>query len=392
MRKFTVKNIRYFISWWFVYWRWEILYRILYVIIPINKSLVCLISWKGKYFNCNPKAIAEYITQHNKQGLKIIVVVDSPNQYKLEYPDIKFVKTKSIGHLIAQLSCRFFIANVRMSEFEKKTGQFYIQTWHGMGPKKSEKDSLDTLTPKYIQNAIRDCNQTDLMLSGSKWQTDWIKKSTWYKGEILEVGTPRDDCFFDKEAYSIKKNKVYSTYRINSEVKLLLFAPTFRSVGEIARNRIDIDALLQALSDKFGGDYVLLLRMHPNVSKQSLPEIYAKYLSEKVFDATLYPDMQDLLCAADVLITDFSSVSTEFVMQDKPCFLYIPDYNLYDRGLYFNPEEMPFPFSFNEKELTDSIYTFDTATYLSNLSLYKKKIGMIEKGKACETLVEYLVY
>ena len=391
MKKITLKKIKHFVTWWFVYWRWELLYHLLYKILPIDNRLVCSISWKGKYFNCNPQAIASYLSQHKMLKLKIVAVVDYPQQYKLQFPDIKFVKTKSIGHLLAQLSCKIFIANVRMAEFEKKKGQYYIQTWHGMGPKKSEKDSSDTLSSDYINNAKYDCYQTDLMLSGSQWQTDWIKKSTWYKGKILEVGTPRDDCFFHTNVYLIMKNKVYSTYKINPSVKLVLFAPTFRSAGEIAQNSIDVDDLLNAFSRKFGEEYALLLRLHPNVAKQPLPEIYSKYLSSKVYNATLYPDMQDLLCAADVLVTDFSSVSTEFVMQDKPCFLYIPDYDTYDRGLYFKPNEMPFPYSYNNKDLIEKILNFNMDYYLENLSSYKMRIGMVEKGNACEKILDFLM-
>ena len=125
------------------------------------------------------------------------------------------------------------------------------------------------------------------------------------------------------------------------------------------------------------------------MSKQPLPEIYAKYLSNKVFNATSYPDMQDLLCAADVLITDFSSVSTEFVMQDKPCFLFIPDYTTYDRGLYFTPEEMPFPYAFNDKALIKNVQMFDVDSYRKKLYAYKQRIGMIENGLACEKTAQY---
>lgn len=390
MKEINIKKAKHFVVWWTTYWRWNLLYKLLYNRLPINKKRICVISWKGKYFNCNPKAIALYISKHNKEKYQIIAVVDNPNLYKNEFPKIKFVKTKSVGHLFAQLSCKIFIANVRMAEFEKKQGQIYVQTWHGMGPKKSEKDSCDTLSVAYVKDAIKDCCQTDIMLSGSKWQTDWIRNSTWYKGNILEVGTPRDDCFFDNEEYTKKKMRVYETYDISPACKIVLYAPTFRSAGEIAQNSIDVHSLLKALSYKFGNDFVLLLRLHPNVAKQPLPEIYAKYLSLKVYNATAYPDMQDLLCASDVLITDFSSVSTEFVMQDKPCFLFIPDYKTYDRGLYFKPEDMPFPYSVDDKQLIDNIIKFDEILFKNKLSSYKIRIGMNETGTACQKIQAYL--
>ena len=391
MKKYlSIKRICHFITWWSVYWRWEILYKLLHPVMPVDSKTVCVISWYGRFFNCNPAAIASYLSNHNKIGLKIVAIVDDPAQYEKYYPNIHFVKVKSLGHLKAQLSCKVFISNVRMAEFDKKPGQIYIQTWHGMGPKKSEKDSCDTLTELYVQKAIKDCNQTDLMISGSKWQTEWIKKSTWYTGDILEVGTPRDDCFFHKNEYKERRKRVYTTYRINHDKKLILYAPTFRSACEIAQNSIDVDALIKACSAKFGQEYVLLLRLHPNVAGKPLPEIYAKHISKKVFNATLYPDMQDLLCASDVLITDFSSVSTEFVMQDKPCFLYIPDYKSYDRGLYFKPEEMPFPYSFDDRQLVETVRDFNFNIYLQEVHSYKNTIGMCENGASCAKVQDFI--
>lgn len=386
----SFKRIKHSIVWRVSKWKWALLHKLLFRLVPICQNKVCVISWGGKYFNCNPKAIATYIASHNCNNLHVVAVVNSPIQYKASYPNIKFVKTKSFGHLIAQLSCKFFIANIRMTDFQKKSGQIYIQTWHGMGPKKSEKDSLRSLSEEYIKDAVKDCIQTDIMLSGSKWQTDWIKNSTWYKGKILEIGTPRDDCFFNKGECQENKSKVYSTYGIDLSLKIILYAPTFRSLREIAQNSLDIDTLLNTFSKKLGGEYVLLLRLHPNVANQPLPESYAKFLSTKVVNATTYPDMQDLLCASDVLITDFSSVSTEFVMQDKPCFLYIPDYKTYDRGLYFQPEDMPFPYSFDNKQLIECIQMFNKESYYKKANAYKALIGLKENGCACENLAEYL--
>lgn len=388
--KISLKRIKHSIIWRWTNWRWTLLHKLLFRLVPVFKKRICVISWGGKYFNCNPKAIATYIATNNYNHLQVIAVVNNPKEYKATYPNIKFVKTKSIGHIIAQLTCKVFIANIRMTDFQKRPGQIYIQTWHGMGPKKSEKDSLKSLAEEYIQDAVKDCNQTDIMLSGSRWQTDWIKNSTWYKGKVLEIGTPRDDCFFNKEEHRENKSRVYVTYGIDFSTKIILYAPTFRSLGEIAQNSIDIETLLATFSEKFGSEFVLLLRLHPNVANKPLPETYAKHLSTKVFNATTYPDMQDLLCASDVLITDFSSVSTEFVMQDKPCFLYIPDYKTYDRGLYFQPEDMPFPYSFDNKQLIECIQMFNKESYYKKANAYKALIGLKENGRACENLAEYL--
>ena len=96
--------------------------------------------------------------------------------------------------------------------------------------------------------------------------------------------------------------------------------------------------------------------------------------------------MQDLLCAADVMITDFSSVSTEFAVQRKPCFLYAPDYNSYDRGLYLIPNQMPFMFSETEEQLLSNIRNFDGKKYSMAVDKYWKLLGIKENGTACQAV------
>ena len=78
-------------------------------------------------------------------------------------------------------------------------------------------------------------------------------------------------------------------------------------------------------------------------------------------------------------------------MQDKPCFLYIPDYKTYDRGLYFQPEDMPFPYSFDNEQLIECVHMFDQESYKEKVNAYKILIGMQEKGCACEKLARALM-
>ena len=46
----------------------------------------------------------------------------------------------------------------------------------------------------------------------------------------------------------------------------------------------------------------------------------------------------ELLCCADVLITDYSSVFFEFLLMDKPIIFFAPDYDIYSqsRGFYLD--------------------------------------------------------
>lgn len=64
--------------------------------------------------------------------------------------------------------------------------------WHS--PKKIEADMPD-LTTSYKQMAIRDSQMIDLFVSGSSFMTRIYHNSFWYSGNMLEVGTPRNDIF-----------------------------------------------------------------------------------------------------------------------------------------------------------------------------------------------------
>lgn len=387
-KKITLHRILHGIKWRWEHRRWDVLYPICSKMFPVSSNKVCFISWNGAHFNCNPKAIATYAAEHNYDGkLQLIAVVNHPNLYRSQYRGIKFVRTFSLKHIYILATCKMLVANIRMSSFNKRKGQLYIQTWHGTGPKKSEKDSVAVLDKVYIDSAIKDCRQTDLMLSGSIYFSKWIRHSTWYTtGKILEAGTPRYDDFFNQKIYDTLKKRVLEKYHIGEHTKLVMYAPTFRSLTEIDNYGFDSEILIKTFEEKFGGEWKLLLRFHPNVANFPLPDIFAKHLSRYVINVTQYDDMQDLLCAADILITDFSSVSTEFAVQRKPCFLYAPDYDSYDRGLYLTPDQMPFMFAETEGKLLCNIRTFDESKYTAAVDKYWKLLGIKEKGTACQAV------
>ena len=55
--------------------------------------------------------------------------------------------------------------------------------------------------------------------------------------------------------------------------------------------------------------------------------------------------MQELLCATDTLVTDYSSTIGEALVSNKKCFIYAYDYEKYkkNRGLVMDLIDLPFP-------------------------------------------------
>ena len=78
MKEINLEKVKHFIIWWITYLRWKVLYNILYSSLPINEKRICVVSWNGRYFNCNPKAIATYLSAHNQEKMQVIAIVDNP--------------------------------------------------------------------------------------------------------------------------------------------------------------------------------------------------------------------------------------------------------------------------------------------------------------------------
>ena len=147
--------------------------------------------------------------------------------------------------------------------------------------------------------------------------------------------------------------------------------------------------ILGALRNRFKNEFVLLYRFHHQLynSKERI-EFY-----ENGIDVTLYPDIQELLVAADVVITDYSSLMWDFSLQRKPVFLYQSDAKEYEnnRGFYAPVSEWPYPQAHTQDELIELIVHFDNEAYLRELNLFLEKYGSCDDGHASERVVKRIM-
>ena len=122
---------------------------------------------------------------------------------------------------------------------------------------------------------------------------------------------------------------------------------------------MDTNNILQTLREKFGGDWVIAIRLHPHVKKYS-EELYE--FGEYVVDASYYPDIQELLVSSDIAITDYSSCIFDFMLSKKPGFIFATDIKEYntERGFYYPLESTPFPVASTNDTLAENIRNFDS--------------------------------
>lgn len=353
---------------------------------PIKKNKVFIYSYYGGQYGCNPKYLSEYIYAHYPQGRFDVVWAFNDLASKKHLKGFRKVKNMSISYFYELCTSKIVITNFRTTDlYVKRNNQYYIQTWHSsLRLKQIEKDTEETLPKQYVQMAKKDSIKCDLLVSGCQYSTDIFKRSFWYDGEIFEHGTPRNDVLFQND--DKRRNAVLEQLDISKEKKILLYAPTFRKDNNLDSYNLDYASVLEKLEAKFGGEWIVLVRLHPHLINQSNRLIYGN----NVLDVTSFDDIQELLLISDVLISDYSSLMFDFSITNRPCFLYVPDVKEYikgDRKLYFNLMELPFKSVTNNEDLIEEIEKFKNEEYKRNLAEFSNQIGSFEEGHACEQLL-----
>ncbi|MFC4620083.1 CDP-glycerol glycerophosphotransferase family protein [Camelliibacillus cellulosilyticus] len=352
---------------------------------PIKNNKIFFMNYYGSGYGCNPKYMTEYLLNHYPKGTFDVVWAFNDIRANDHLTGFRQVKTMSWRYFFDCCTAKVIVTNFRTTDaFVKRRGQYYIQTWHSsLRLKQIEKDAEKTLPAHYVRMAKRDSNKIDLLISGCAYGTAIFRRAFWYSGEIMTCGTPRNDLFFQRSD-SVRK-RIFDRLGLSRQVKVMLYAPTFRSGGGFEVYQWGYQNLLNKAKERFGGEWVFLVKHHPHLSA----EASRLESSDRVIDVTAYDDTQELLSIADILVTDYSSLMFDFALTRRPCFLYVPDLDTYvkkDRNLYFDLKRLPFISARSEGELIQAIDGFQADVYETRLKSFLAEIGTYESGGACPAI------
>ena len=354
---------------------------------PFHPKRIIFTSYLGKQYSCNPKYISEYIQKHAPE-YEIVWAFQSPEEFsELEKYGIRLVKYNSFPFIRLCLSSGYIVTNVRdMNHIPFTHRQTVINTWHGGGAYKTVGSSTAVQSPseRFRQNIAHKTNLT--FLSSSKAFTDLtLRNSFHHNGKILECGMPRNDILIHTADSDLRK-KVLDHFHLPADQKLLIYAPTYRENKTASDYSFDTKAVKTMLSQRFGGNWSILFRCHYYIVED------AKNLSSDYINASDYPDMQELLYAADMLITDYSSSIWDFSFTGRPCLLYATDLNDYQvsQGFYSDIHTWPFPLAESNQELLDNIQHFSFDTYTKAIQQHHEDLGSYESGTACWEVLKYI--
>lgn len=353
----------------------------IFLLFPINEKRIFVNVYDGRGIGDHPKYIVNELLKMNSD-LEIYWFAEKE---ETEWRQIKFVKPWSIGALKAMCTSKIWISTVRMPYYTvKRKNQYYIQTWHGSIPlKKIEADCEEALSPRYVNTAKKDSKKIDVFFSNSDFRTKNYQTAFWYDGEVELLGSARSDVFFDDEFRNNARKKMGI-----KDSNLFVYAPTFRKGNTINNINLDFNKVKKALELKFGGEWIIALRLHPILAKKK----FELNIPNEVLDLSSIKDSQEVLAAADIIVSDYSGLIFDFMATKRPLFLFANDIKEYneDRGMYFNIHDLPFALAEDNDELIRNITNFNSDRYKNNIELFTKKLGIIDDGKSSYRSAAYI--
>ena len=365
-------------------------------VFPINRRKIVFSSFEGDGgFGCNPRYIAEELHKRSNDYEMVWLTHDTSRQF----PDYIKVANDSPWNTAYHLStAKIWIDNYRKPYGTlKRKGQYYIQTWHAsigfkaVGLYRGDKFPKIARLVSEADSALIDC-----MVINSEYCRKVYPKKLLYDGYMLKAGSPRVDCLINDKDIIRKKNR--NKYNLPEAAKIAIYAPTFRGGNQsekkevsAAETTLDFEKTITSLERRFGGNWFLFLRLHPQLAaKMSGMEINSG-LNNRIRDVSKEDDMSQLLGACDALITDYSSCAFDAAFAGIPVFLYADDIQEYinNRGSFmWKREEIPFNIAENNKELTEIIMMFDAEKYKENIQFFMELHGICEDGRACKRVAD----
>jgi CDP-glycerol glycerophosphotransferase (TagB/SpsB family) len=284
---------------------------------------------------------------------------------------------------------RFVVTNYWLpGAFVRRPGQVVLQAWHGTPLKLLGNDRpTHEQQPGYRSKTLRDVSQWSFLISQNEHSTQTFRQAYGYTGEVLEVGYPRDDALVG-ECGAEQAIAARRRLGLSPTEKVILYAPTFRDgVGKMVRY-LDHEAVVTAM----GPGTTVLIRGHANTIKHG-----GDLAGKGILDVTTYPEITDLYLAADVCITDYSSVMFDFSITGKPILFFVPDLDEYRetlRGMYFDLGEIsPGPMLETNEEVVQALSLLPqvTAEYADRYAAWQARFNAWDDGHAAGRVVDALL-
>ena len=329
--------------------RWY--YKLICRFNPIVQNRITFMSCRREKMGGNPDCVYQLIKDNGDIDFKFLLYSDSKGHRRFGVVR-KFLYLYATSRAVV-VDDYFRLLNI----VDKREGVKLFQLWHACGAFKtfgfSRLGKLGGPKQQDVNHRMYDC----AIVSSQEIAKHYAEGFGLSDECVFATGIPRTDIFMDEEYSKGVKEAFFNKYPQLKEKKILLFAPTFRGIGQVSAY-YPLDKLNPSeLYESLGEEYAVIIKLHPFCKERyQIEEKYKDY----IIDLSEESELNDLLFVTDLLITDYSSVIFEASLLNIPMLFYAYDLDEYISGRDFYYEFktfVPGKIVQTKDELIDSIKT-----------------------------------
>ena len=319
---------------------------------PRDKKIWLFGSTFGRRFADNPKYLYLYIAQHKKElGVRPIWITQEQGIVRLlEKNGYEAYHYHSLNGIWYALRGKVYLFDNYSKDinFWLSGGAVKVNLWHGVGNKRINYDNRHDRVrhPKnlwekfrYFPRRLSDEKPDHYILATSPVMCRIFARAFRVpKGHVIEAGYPRNDYILGLGIQNIytpeEKEKLEMVFRWKSDgEKIVLYMPTFRDTETKFLEIMNLRKFNAFLKEKKA---LFLTKLHP---KSKLKREFERFDYSNILDLDADADPYIFLGHVDVLVTDYSSVYSDFMLLDRPAVAFQYDYEEYSsqtRDGYFD--------------------------------------------------------
>ena len=356
---------------------------------PLRDAVVYS-SFGGRQCSDSPRAIHAELVRRGAPLEHLWVVADGMAEVPRGATELR---ESSREHHEALARARYVVTNDHFPDwFRRRDEQVCVQTWHGTPLKRLGFDvsAMQKTIRNFESHWDERVRNWQYVISPNRFSTPILRRAYRVEGELLETGYPRIDVLAQdrRDAAGLELRRRLG---IPDGVRTVLYAPTYRDQVLDRRNRyrLDLHLDLERLRAAVGEDTVILFRKHHYVV-DPVPATADGF----VRDVSAYPDGTELLLAADVLVTDYSSMMFDYANTGRPMLFFTYDLDLYRdevRGFYFDfLERAPGPLLRTSDQVAEALAGIDDVReqYAARYEAFAAEFCELDDGHASARVVD----
>ncbi|MFD4788190.1 CDP-glycerol glycerophosphotransferase family protein, partial [Streptomyces sp. NPDC058459] len=355
---------------------------------PLDPDLAVFAAYWDRGVACNPAAIAAKLAELAPH-IRPVWVVTRENAALLPHgTDHVIPGTRRYWETLA--TAKYLVNNVNFpNAVIKRPGAVHLQTHHGTPLKRMGLDQREH--PAAAQGLdfaalLSRIDKWDYSVSANSHTTRMWERAYPARYTSLDHGYPRNDVFYTATAADVRAAR--ERLGIAPGRTAVLYAPTHRDYEAGFTPRLD----LATLADRLGEDTVLLVRAHYFYGGGAASPLTGLRRSGRLIDVSAYDPVEELCLAADVLVTDYSSIMFDYANLDRPIVVHADDWETYrtTRGVYFDlMAEAPGRVARTQEELTEILTSgaWRDETAAKARSAFRRRFCEFDDGRAAERVV-----